>query len=145
MAMRCAKGSEKKKRQLDVLESVILFQRCFPFKAIKKKPGKQADVTLSIEGIMNESEDGGKSEVDESGFAGAFFESKEHTYLRAGAVAEIHDSQIKPGCDFAHFIACLLRPFWTTSIIKYHGWFTIQPAFLLGNRCCNLLFFSNLV
>ena len=36
MAMRCASGSEKKKRQLDVLESVILFQRCFLFKAIKQ-------------------------------------------------------------------------------------------------------------
>ena len=51
--MRWARGSEKKKRQLAVLESVILFQRCFLFKAIKKKPGKQADVPLSMEGIMN--------------------------------------------------------------------------------------------
>lgn len=90
--MRWARGSEKNKRQLDVLESVILFQRCFLFKAIKKKPGKQADVPLSMEGIMNEAEDGVKREVDESGFAGAFFESEEHTHLRAWAVAEIHDS-----------------------------------------------------
>ncbi len=51
--MRWASGSEKKKRQLDVLESVILFKRCFLFKAIKKKLGKQTDVPLSIEGIMN--------------------------------------------------------------------------------------------
>lgn len=90
--MRWARGSEKKKRQLDVLESVILFQWCFLFKAINKKPGKQADVPLSMKGIMNEAEDGGKSEVDESGFAGAFFQSEEHTHLRAWAVAEIHDS-----------------------------------------------------
>ena len=90
--MRCASGSEKKKRQLAVLESVILFQRCFLFKAIKKKPSKQADVPLSMEGIMNEVEDGVKREVDESGFAGAFFESEEHAHLRAGAVAEVHDS-----------------------------------------------------
>ena len=71
--MRWDRGSEKKKRQLDVLESVILFQRCFLFKAIKKKSGKQADIPSSMESIMNESEDGGKSEVDESGFTGTVF------------------------------------------------------------------------
>ena len=98
-----------------------------------------------MEGIMNESEDGGKSEVHESGFAGTVFQSEEHTHLRAGAVAEIHDTKIKSGCDFSYFIPCLLGPFWTTRIIKYHGWFAIQPAFFLGNRCCNLLLFSNLV
>ena len=98
-----------------------------------------------MEGIMNESEDGGKSEVDESGFAGTVFESEEHTHFRAGAVAEIHNAKIKPRCDFSYFITGLLCPFWTTRIIKYHGWFTIQPAFFLGNRCCNLLLFSNLV
>lgn len=45
-----------------------------------------------MEGIMNEAEDGGKREVDESGFTDTFFESEEHTHLRAWAVAEIHDS-----------------------------------------------------
>ena len=73
MAMRWARGSEKNKRQLAVLESVILFQRCFLFKAIKKKPGKQADIPSSMESIMNESEDGGKSEVDKLGFTGTVF------------------------------------------------------------------------
>lgn len=124
-AMRWARGSEKKKRQLDVLESVILFQQCFLFKAIKKKPGKQADVPLSMEGIMNEAEDGVKREVDELGLAGALFESEKHTHLRAGAVAEIHDAQIQPGCDFSYFIACVLRPLRPTRIIKYHRGFAI--------------------